>query len=32
MLPVAATMANQVVGSMPPNQPLPMWYGRLIEV
>ena len=24
-LPLAATMANEMVGSMPPNQPLPMW-------
>ena len=32
MLPVCATMAKAVVGSRPPNQPLPMWYGRLIEV
>ena len=32
MLPVEATIANAVVGSKPPNQPLPMWYGRLIEV
>ena len=25
-------VANAVVGSMPPNQPLPKWYGTLIEV
>ena len=32
MLPVCATMAKPVLGSRPPNQPLPMWYGRLIDV
>ena len=32
MLPVEATIANQVVGNMPPNQPLPKWYGTLIDV
>ena len=32
MLPVCATMANAVVGKRPLNQPLPMCYGRLIEV
>ena len=32
MSPVCATIARLVAGSNPPNQPLPMWYGRLIEV
>ena len=32
MLPLAATRAKAMVGRKPPNQPLPMWYGRLIEV
>ena len=27
-----AQIANEIAGRKPPNQPLPMWYGRLIEV
>ena len=29
---VDAAIAKKIDGSRPPNQPLPMWYGRLIEV
>ena len=32
MLPLAATRAAAVSGNMPPNQPLPMWYGSDIDV
>src|SRR5258705_13960051 len=32
MLPLAATTAAVVSGNMPPNQPLPMWYGSDIDV
>ena len=32
MFPDAATMAVASSGSMPPNQPLPMWYGSDMEV
>ena len=32
MLPLEATMAVASSGSMPPNQPLPMWYGSDIDV
>ncbi|CRQ79835.1 hypothetical protein PAERUG_E5_London_17_VIM_2_12_12_04669 [Pseudomonas aeruginosa] len=28
MSPVYTTRANETVGRKPPNQPLPMWYGR----
>ena len=32
MLPAFATMDVARSGSMPPNHPLPMWYGKDIEV
>ena len=32
MLPFWATIANVTDGSRPPNQPLPMWDGKLIDV
>jgi hypothetical protein len=31
MLPVRTTSAAARNGRKPPNQPLPMWYGRLID-
>jgi hypothetical protein len=32
MLPTLAAIAAVTSGSMPPNQPLPMWYGNDIDV
>ena len=31
-LPLPATRAKEMAGRKPPNQPLPMWYGRDMEV